>query len=106
MPPQGYSFPGSRFGGGGGYKQADFAATAAKSSEEEHDIENESQEKSSILNPASQESGMFGRRGDDAQEQIFSDVLLPRDLEDLLAQWTTLDKHEIQRGRVSAFQLA
>ncbi|KAJ5199914.1 hypothetical protein N7472_005118 [Penicillium cf. griseofulvum] len=43
---------------------------------------------------------------DDAQKQTSSEsllLLLPGNLEDLLAMWTTLDKNEIQRGKVLTF---
>lgn len=50
-----------------------------------------------------EESTSVGRGGDDAQEQTLSDLSLPDNLEDLLAQWTTLDKQEIQRSQIEAY---
>lgn len=93
MPAQGY-----------GNGPVDLAITAAKSNDKRRDSENESQEKSSIVNSTPQECGMFRHPGDDAQKQTFSEsLLLLGNLEYLLAQWTTLDKHEIQRGEEVTF---
>lgn len=50
-----------------------------------------------------EKSTVVGRGGNDAQGQTLSDLSLPDNLEDLLAQWTTLDKQEIQRGQIEAY---
>lgn len=87
-----------------GREQGDSASTAAKSNDEERESEDGPQERPSILSTAPQESMTFWMRGGDAQKQTFSEGLsLPGNLEDLLAQWTTLNKQELQRGHVSAF---
>lgn len=67
----------------------------AGSDDSSSDVERESED--------APEESTVERRGDDDQEQTFSDLSLPDNLEDLLTQWTTLDKQEIQRGRVEAF---
>jgi hypothetical protein len=79
------------------------ACTTFNSSDNGRASENESSERLPIHNTAPQESAMFGRRGDDKYEQnCFEDLLLPSNVEELLAQWTTLNKQEIQRGQFSA----
>jgi hypothetical protein len=87
-----------------GGEQGDSASTAGNSNDEERESENGPQERQSTLSISPQESMMLGMRGDDAQKPTFSEGLsLPDNLEDLLAQWTTLDKQELQCGHVSAF---
>lgn len=45
------------------------------------------------------EGGSFEHGGDDTQERFCDEgFLVPVNLEDLLAQWTTLDKHDINCG--------
>lgn len=73
------------------YKQGDTPGTVGRSSDQKR----ESEDKLKVT--------VVGRGGDDAQEQTISDLSLPGNLEDLLAQWTTLDKQEIQRGQIEAF---
>ncbi|KAJ5649786.1 uncharacterized protein N7484_003509 [Penicillium longicatenatum] len=51
--------------------------------------------------PAQQESAMPQPRGDDDQKQTISEeISLPDNLEDLLAQWTTIDRQESQVDQV------
>ncbi|KXG47366.1 uncharacterized protein PGRI_012360 [Penicillium griseofulvum] len=85
--------------------------TVTKKNDEGRDSNNESQEIPPILTASPQESGIFGHRvddcdddGDDIHQETFSEnFLLPGNLEDLLAKWTTLDGSEILRGKLMAF---
>ncbi|KAJ6092211.1 hypothetical protein N7467_004180 [Penicillium canescens] len=77
--------------------------TTSNSSDDERASGNESPERLPILDTPPQESAMFGLRGDDIYKQnCFEDLFLPDNVEELLAQWTTLNKQEIQRGQLSA----
>jgi hypothetical protein len=79
------------------------ACTTSNSSDDECASGNESPDRLPILDTPPQESAMFGLRGDDIYKQNCSeDFLLPGNVEELLAQWTTLSEQEIQRGQFSA----
>ncbi|KAJ6076762.1 hypothetical protein N7499_008743 [Penicillium canescens] len=79
------------------------AYTTSNSSDNERAPGNESPERLPIFDIAPQESAMSGRRDDDDYKQnYFEDFLLPGNVEELLTQWTTLNKQEIQRGQFSA----
>lgn len=80
------------------------SSTAVNQNSEERDSENESQKKLSALSTTPQtipqRNEMSGSPGDDAQKTTFETFLVPGNLEDLLAQWTTLSQPEIQHGKV------
>ncbi|KAJ5690633.1 Nucleotide-binding alpha-beta plait [Penicillium macrosclerotiorum] len=89
--------------GSSGSKQGELASTTTKSDDKEYDhLENESQGNTSMLDHIAQESGMPSHFDeDDTQKQTFSEtLLLPCDMGDLLARWTTLDNHKIQSPSV------